>query len=84
MKRFCVDWRLHASNNESERMMRKVAMARKIRFGMASRTGARMSSSIMNRMLTWRKRNLNVLNLLLKALKVTWPVTGRVCRVTQT
>ena len=65
-------------------MMRKVAMARKIRFGMASRTGARMSSSIMNRMLTWRKRNLNVLNLLLKALKVTWPVTGRVCRVTQT
>lgn len=62
---------LHAFNNESERMLRKVAITRKIRFRIASRTGARMLSSIMNCMLTWRKGNLNVSDLLLKALKVT-------------
>ena len=59
------------TNNESERMLRKVVIARKIRFRIASRTGARMFSNIMTCMLTWRKRNLNVLDMLLKALKGT-------------
>ena len=59
------------TNNESERMLRKVVIARKIRFRIASRAGARMFSNIMTCMLTWRKRNLNVLDMLLKALKGT-------------
>ena len=59
------------ANNESERMPGKVAMARKIRFRIASTEGARMFPSIMTCVLTWRKRNLNVSDMLLKVLSGT-------------
>ena len=59
------------TSNESERMLRKVVMARRIRFRIASMEGARMFSSIMTCMLTWGKRNLSVSNVLLKVLSGT-------------
>ena len=59
------------TNNESERMLRKVVIARKIRFRIASLEGARTFSNIMTCMLTWRKRNLNVSDMLLKVLSGT-------------
>ena len=59
------------TNNESERMLRKVVIARKIRFRIASLEGVRTLSNIMTCMLTWRKRNLNVSDMLLKVLSGT-------------
>ena len=56
-------------SNESERMPRKVVIFGKIRFRMAGRTSARMFPNIMTCVPTWRKRNLNVLDMLLRALK---------------
>ncbi len=61
------------TNNESERMLRKVVIARKIRFRIAGTggEGARMFPDITTCMLTWRKRNLKVSNMLLKVLSGT-------------
>lgn len=59
------------TNNESERMLRKVVIVQKIRFRIASLEGSRMFSNIMTCMLTWRKRSLNVSDTLLKILSGT-------------
>ncbi len=48
------------TNSESERMLRKVDMARKIRFRIASLEGARTFPYIVTCVPTWRKRGLNV------------------------
>ena len=47
------------TNTESERMLRKVGIARKIRFRIASIEGAKMFSNIMTCVLAWKKWNLN-------------------------
>ena len=59
------------TNNESERMLRKMVVARKIRFRVASMEGARMFSNMMTCVLTWRKWNFNVSDILLKILSGT-------------
>ena len=59
------------TNNESERMLRKAVIARKIRYRIASDRGARMFSNIMTAVLTWKKRGLCVSDMLLKALRGT-------------
>ena len=52
-------------------MLRKVVITRKIRFRIASMEGSKMFSNIMTCMLTWRKLNLNVSDMLLKVLSGT-------------
>ena len=59
------------ASNESERMPGRAAMARKIRLGIAGLEGARMFPSIVTCMPTWRERNLNVSDMLLKVLSGT-------------
>lgn len=54
------------TNNESERMLRKGVIARKIRFRIAGLEGSRVLSNIMTCVLTWRKRGLDVSDMLQK------------------
>ncbi len=57
------------TNDESEHMPRKtVVTAGRIRFGIAGVGCARMFSNIMTCVLTWRKRNPGVSDMLLKVL----------------
>lgn len=55
------------TNNESERMLRPVAIRRKARYGMVSDVGTAVFSTPMACLVTWRKRNLNVSDMLHKA-----------------
>ena len=60
--------RVDPTNNESKRILRKVVIARKIRFRIARMEGARTFPNIMTCVLTRRKRNLNVSDMLPKVL----------------
>lgn len=53
-------------NNESERMLRKTAISRKIRHRITSQTNIIMFSNIMMWIQTWKKFGRNVSEILLE------------------
>lgn len=57
---------VYPTSNESERMLRRGVIARKIRFRIAGLEGSKVFSNIMTFVLTRRKRGLNVSDMLLK------------------
>ncbi len=59
---------MEPTNNESERMLRKMIIHRKIRQRLVSTGGMRMFGILMTCMLTWRKQNLNIADMLLDIL----------------
>ena len=56
------------TNNESERMLRKPVIFRGIRYGVGSLREAQMFSNILTCTMMWKKRGLNMHDMLLKAL----------------
>ena len=62
---------MEPTNNESERMLRKVVIHRKIRQRIVSVGGMRMFGILMSCMMTWRKQNLNITDKLLDVLGAT-------------
>ena len=59
---------MEPTNNESERMLRPVVISRKIRQRLVSTEGAMTFSVLMTCMMTWKKRGLNVSEMLYGAL----------------
>lgn len=62
---------MEPTNNESERMLRKVVIHRKIRQRLVTVGGMQMFGTILTCMLTWRKRGLNLTDKLLDVLGAT-------------
>ncbi len=63
------------SNNMAERSLRKVVIARKIWYILVNTTGDETFARILSCAMTWRKRGLNVHDMLMKALCGTLTVT---------
>ncbi len=62
---------MEPTNNESERMLRKVVIHRKIRQRLVTTGGMKMFGVLMTCMLTWRKRGLSPQKMLLETLRTT-------------
>ena len=62
---------MDGTNNESERAMRTPVIFRKIRYRIVSNDGARAFSNTLTCVMTWKKRGLNVTDMLLAVLKGT-------------
>ncbi len=62
---------MEPTNNESERMLRKVVIHRKIRQRLVTMGGMKMFGVLMTCMLTWRKRGLSPQKMVLEALMTT-------------
>ncbi len=59
---------MEPTNNESERMLRKVVTHREIRQRLVSTGGMKMFGILMTCTLTWRKQNLNTADMSLDIL----------------
>ena len=59
---------MEPTNNESEHMLRPIVLSRKIRYRLVNAAGAAMFSTLFTCILTWKKRKLNVSEMLYKAL----------------
>ena len=54
--------------NESERMLRPIVISRKIRYRLVNAVGASTFSTLLTCAMIWKRRNLNVSEMLYKAL----------------
>ena len=67
------------TNNESERVLRKVVIHRKIRQKLVTAGGKAMFGTIMTCLLTWDKQGLNWFEKLSEVFWATQPVTWQMC-----
>ena len=59
---------MESTNNDTERVVRKVVLSRKVRLRIVSVKGAKTFSILMTCLMTWKRRGLNIHEALLKNL----------------
>ena len=59
---------MQSTNNDTERVVRKVVLSRKVRLRIVSVKGAKTFSTLMTCLMTWKRRGLNIHEALLKNL----------------
>ena len=62
---------IDTKNNAVERELRKVVVYRKVRGQMINEKGTKIFAILMTNYLTWKRRGLNIKEMLLKCLRVS-------------